>query len=266
MSSVWERLVAWVRTDSDPEGDAPSSIGEDIAAGYRSDVLPGLLAALQSRSPHIVRAACGAVRKLGTEAAPAVPVLTAIAQAPLPKNADIQQEYARMDALHALNDILGEIERVRQREARRAEDIESAERERAAAEARRSAAVECAAAAEAEAKAARAAADARFEARRLEAANSGASDPAKPAIESSEQDWRDDEAVRAEDQGAAESTAVELLLLSTRDSDASVRAAAWESLAGCVRKVPQVLAAARSALADADPTVRRAVVRALAPS
>ena len=117
-----------MRTESDSEGDARSSIAEDIAAGYRSDVLPGLLTALQSRSPHIVRAACGAVRKLGTEAAPAVPILTSIAQALLPKNADIQQEYARMDALHALNDILGEIERVRQREARRAEDIESAEK------------------------------------------------------------------------------------------------------------------------------------------
>lgn len=266
MSSVWERFIAWMRTESDSEGDARSSIAEDIAAGYRSDVLPGLLTALQSRSPHIVRAACGAVRKLGTEAAPAVPILTSIAQAPLPKNADIQQEYARMDALHALNDILGEIERVRQREARRAEDIESAERERAAAEARRNAAIERAAAADAEAKAAHAAADALFEARRLEAANSGACDPAMPAVASSDDDWSGDEALRAEVHAATESGAVELLLLSTRDSDASVRVAAWESLAGCAHDVPKVLAAARSALADSDPTVRRAVVRALAPS
>jgi len=264
MSSVWERLVKWLRTDIKMDDGARTDLAEDIAAGYRSDVLPGLLTALQSPSAHVVRAACGAVRRLGAEAAPAVPILTSIAQSPLPKKADIQEEYARMDALHALNDILGEIERVRQREARRAEDIAAAERERAAAEARCDAARQCAEAAEAEARASRAAADALFEARRVEAAKSGAPDPGVPSAAIDDEAWSVDRASGAEGNNAAKHHAAELLLSATGDPDASVRAAAWEALAGTAKDVPTVLAAARAALADSAPAVRRAVVRALA--
>ena len=108
----------WLRSEP---ASAPFD-AEGVSTAYDEEVLPRLLRALASPSPIIVRAACSTVRKLGAAAAPAVRILTVIAESPLPRGADIQLEYARMDALHALGDILAEIERVRQREIRLKED------------------------------------------------------------------------------------------------------------------------------------------------
>ncbi len=245
----------WLRSEP---ASAPFD-AEGVSTAYDEEVLPRLLKALASPSPLIVRAACSTVRKLGAAAAPAVPILTAIAESPLPRGADIQQEYARMDALHALGDILAEIERVRQREIRLKEDTAEQERLRREREQllldaeRRTALAQAEAQARtAEAEATRAAADAVFEVRRLDAATRGESDPKVQG----------EHETLAREEAQLDPT-LSLLLQAARDPDSGVREAAWDSFGGLQDQPPAVLEAARVALSDEEPAVRRAVARAL---
>ncbi len=104
----------------------------------------------------------------------------------------------------------------------------------------------------AEAEATRAAEDAVFEVRRLQAATRGENDPKV----------QEEHKTLAGEEAQLDPT-LSLLLQAVRDPDSGVREAAWDAFGGLQDQPPAVLEAARVALSDEEPAVRRAVARAL---